>query len=70
MRLTTAARARNSIHDYKFEPQRRRATEKRVFYLDQALNPDDSIRDPLTHAIIAGAIEVHKHLGPGLLESA
>lgn len=27
-------------------------------------------RDPLTAQIIAGAIEVHKHLGPGLLESA
>ena len=26
-------------------------------------------RDPLTHAIIGGAIEVHKALGPGLLES-
>lgn len=25
--------------------------------------------DPLTEAIIAGAIEVHRHLGPGLLES-
>jgi len=27
-------------------------------------------RDPLTEAIIGGAIEVHKVLGPGLLESA
>jgi GxxExxY protein len=26
--------------------------------------------DPLTQKIIAGAIEVHRHLGPGLLESA
>ncbi len=27
-------------------------------------------QDPLTHDIIGGAIEVHKTLGPGLLESA
>lgn len=27
-------------------------------------------QDPLTHEIIGGAIEVHKALGPGLLESA
>ncbi len=26
-------------------------------------------KDPLTHEIIGGAIEVHKALGPGLLES-
>jgi GxxExxY protein len=26
--------------------------------------------DPLTHSIIGAAIEVHRHLGPGLLESA
>ena len=25
--------------------------------------------DPLTHAIIGHAIEVHRHLGPGLLEA-
>lgn len=30
----------------------------------------DDQRDPLTGAIIGGAIEVHKALGPGLLESA
>lgn len=30
---------------------------------------DSALRDPLTHAIIGGAIEVHKALGPGLLES-
>jgi GxxExxY protein len=28
------------------------------------------LRDPLTHNIIGAAIEVHRHLGPGLLESA
>ncbi len=27
------------------------------------------MRDPLTEQIIGAAIEVHKHLGPGLLES-
>ena len=27
-------------------------------------------RDPLTHVIIGAAIEVHTHLGPGVLESA
>lgn len=27
-------------------------------------------RDPLTRAIIGCAIEVHRHVGPGLLESA
>lgn len=27
-------------------------------------------REPLTELVIGGAIEVHRHLGPGLLESA
>lgn len=31
---------------------------------------EESQRDPLTHAIIGAAIDVHKALGPGLLESA
>ena len=26
-------------------------------------------RDPITHEIIGAAIEVHRHLGPGMLES-
>src|SRR5216683_2972173 len=31
---------------------------------------DEEQRDPRTSAIIAAAIEVHRYLGPGLLESA
>src|SRR5216684_7403420 len=31
---------------------------------------DEEQRDPRTSPIIAAAIEVHRHLGPGLLESA
>jgi GxxExxY protein len=31
---------------------------------------EDRYRDPRTSSIIAAAIEVHRHLGPGLLESA
>ena len=40
------------------KPQRHRGTEKDFFY------------KKLTHKIIASAIEVHRNLGPGLLESA
>lgn len=32
--------------------------------------PTKTERDPLTHEIIGAAIEVHRHLGPGILESA
>jgi len=42
----------------KMEPQRRRARRGNA----EELNA-------LTHSIIAAAIEVHRHLGPGLLES-
>jgi GxxExxY protein len=31
---------------------------------------NEDIRDPRTGAILAAALEVHRHLGPGLLESA
>ncbi len=39
--------------------QRHRGTENYIFYNEE-----------LTDKIIASAIEVHRHLGPGLLESA
>ena len=32
--------------------------------------PSERESDPLTHSIIGAAIEVHRGLGPGLLESA
>ena len=32
--------------------------------------PMAEIRDPLTHQVIGAAIEVHRNLGPGILESA
>ncbi len=30
-------------------------------------NKEEKMRDELTEAIIGAAIEVHKHLGPGLI---
>ncbi len=41
------------------KPQRHRDTEIPIFYNEE-----------LTKKIIGSAIEVHRHLGPGLLESA
>jgi GxxExxY protein len=41
------------------KPQRHRDTEETEFYYKE-----------LTEKLIACAIEVHRHLGPGLLESA
>jgi GxxExxY protein len=36
----------------------------------RASEPQSEEKDPLTRAVIGAAIEVHRHLGPGLLESA
>jgi len=36
----------------------------------QEINVKGASRDPLTERVIGAAIEVHRHLGPGLLESA
>ena len=41
------------------------ATERHGGGTEMALHDED-----ITEAIIGGAIEVHRHLGPGLLESA
>jgi GxxExxY protein len=42
----------------------------RLLIADAARDSAEHQRDPRTSAIIASAIEVHRHLGPGLLESA
>src|SRR6266436_9953979 len=42
----------------------------RLLTADAARESGEHQRDPRTSPIIASAIEVHRHLGPGLLESA
>lgn len=39
------------------------------YYVDNAMEPDPALNQ-LTNAIIGAAIEVHRELGPGHLESA
>jgi GxxExxY protein len=39
-------------------------------FIDTTEIPEREAKDPLTSKIIGAAIEVHKALGPGLLESA
>ena len=41
-----------------------------ILKTDPTENTEDGYSDSLTGAIIGGAIEVHRELGPGLLESA
>jgi GxxExxY protein len=50
--------------------QRRQKTEKKR-EKEEDKNGDNAMdeKDPLTHAVIGAAIEVHRVLGPGLLEA-
>ena len=41
----------------------------RTLVLDRAICPEPESEDPRTSQIIGAAIEVHRQLGPGLLES-
>ncbi len=44
--------------------------ERGIAGLIDTVRSAETARDPLTGKIIGAAIEVHRHLGPGLLESA
>ena len=51
------------LNDLATETQRHRANRKKGLEADATQLPE---KDPLTQRIIGCAIEVHRHLGPGL----